>query len=61
MLGVIECDYLGLQYIGPHGEKLWLNLRNQIRRQLPGPPPYRLQLRVKFFVPPHLVLQDITR
>ncbi|GIX76421.1 e3 ubiquitin-protein ligase MYLIP [Caerostris darwini] len=61
VLGIIECDYMGLQYIGPHSENLWLNLRNQIRRQLPGPPPYRLQLRVKFFVPPHLVLQDITR
>ncbi|GIX66511.1 e3 ubiquitin-protein ligase MYLIP [Caerostris extrusa] len=60
VLGIIECDYMGLQYIGPHSENLWLNLRNQIRRQLPGPPPYRLQLRVKFFVPPHLVLQDIT-
>ncbi|GFT60561.1 e3 ubiquitin-protein ligase MYLIP [Nephila pilipes] len=60
-LGIIESDYMGLQYVGPHGEHLWLNLRNQIRRQLPGPPPYRLQLRVKFFVPPHLILQDITR
>ncbi|KFM72315.1 E3 ubiquitin-protein ligase MYLIP-A, partial [Stegodyphus mimosarum] len=61
MLGIIESDYMGLQYVGPHNEKLWLNLRNQIRRQLPGPSPYRMCLRVKFFVPPHLVLQDITR
>ncbi|CAL1290618.1 unnamed protein product [Larinioides sclopetarius] len=61
VLGIIESDYMGLQYVGPHGDNLWLNLRNQIRRQLPGPPPYRLQLRMKFFVPPHLILQDITR
>ncbi|XP_054711051.1 E3 ubiquitin-protein ligase MYLIP-like [Uloborus diversus] len=60
-LGIIESDYMGLQYTGPRGEKLWLNLRNQIRRQVPGPPPYRLQLRVKFYVPPHLILQDSTR
>ncbi|XP_071038350.1 E3 ubiquitin-protein ligase MYLIP [Parasteatoda tepidariorum] len=61
VLGIIESDYMGLQYAGPHGEKLWLNLRNQLRKQLPGPPPYRLDLRVKFFVPPHLILQDVTR
>lgn len=61
MLGIIESDYMGLQYTGPHGEKLWLNMRNQIRRQMAGPPPYRLHLRVKFFVPPHLLLQDVTR
>ncbi|RWS10342.1 E3 ubiquitin-protein ligase MYLIP-A-like protein [Dinothrombium tinctorium] len=61
MLGIVEVDYFGLQYIGNHDEQLWLNMRNPIRQQLTGPPPYRLQLRVKFFVPPHLLLQESTR
>ncbi|XP_065332261.1 E3 ubiquitin-protein ligase MYLIP [Cloeon dipterum] len=55
-----EEDYFGLKYLSPKGEELWLNLRNQIDRQVPGPP-YRFALRVKFWVPPHLVLHDATR
>jgi E3 ubiquitin-protein ligase MYLIP len=60
-LGIIEKDYFGLQYAGSKGETLWLNLRNRISRQLSGTPPYRLRLRVKFFVQPHFLLQDATR
>ena len=60
-LGIIESDYFGLQYTGTRGEHLWLNLRNPISRQLGGAAPYRLQLRVKFFVQPHFLLQDSTR
>ncbi|KAF4524224.1 hypothetical protein B566_EDAN006472 [Ephemera danica] len=56
-----EEDYFGLKYHSPKGEELWLNLRNQIDRQVAGLPPYRFALRVKFWVPPHLVLQDATR
>ncbi|XP_059485816.1 E3 ubiquitin-protein ligase MYLIP [Neocloeon triangulifer] len=55
-----EEDYFGLKYLSPKGEELWLNLRNQIDRQVAGPP-YRFALRVKFWVPPHLILQDATR
>ncbi|XP_069769532.1 E3 ubiquitin-protein ligase MYLIP-like isoform X3 [Narcine bancroftii] len=60
-LGIIEDDYLGLQYSANKGETLWLNLRNRIAQQIEGIPPYRFKLRVKFFVEPHLLLQEQTR
>ncbi|XP_064610889.1 E3 ubiquitin-protein ligase MYLIP-like [Liolophura sinensis] len=60
-LGIIEVDYFGLQFLGNKGERLWLNLRNRIDEQLGGTSPFRLQLRVKFFVKPHLLLQISTR
>ncbi|CAH1270221.1 E3 ubiquitin-protein ligase MYLIP-like [Branchiostoma lanceolatum] len=63
-LGIVEVDYFGLQYSGGKGtdsRPLWLNTRNRLSRQLDGPPPYRLRFRVKFFVPPHLLLQEATR
>lgn len=60
-LGILEQDYFGLQYRGAKGELLWLNLRNRLDRQLFGTPPFRLQLRVKFFVEPHNLLQQTTR
>lgn len=56
-----EADYFGLKYHCSKGEELWLNLRNHIERQVGGVPPYRFALRVKFWVPPHLLLQDTTR
>ncbi|KAK7793034.1 hypothetical protein R5R35_004465 [Gryllus longicercus] len=56
-----ESDYFGLKYHCAKGEELWLNLRNPIERQVAGMPPYRFALRVKFWVPPHLLLQDSTR
>lgn len=56
-----ESDYFGLKYHCTKGEELWLNLRNPIERQVAGMPPYRFALRVKFWVPPHLLLQDSTR
>ncbi|XP_069676043.1 E3 ubiquitin-protein ligase MYLIP [Periplaneta americana] len=56
-----ESDYFGLKYHGAKGEELWLNLRNPIERQVVGLPPHRFALRVKFWVPPHLLLQDSTR
>ncbi|XP_043833244.1 E3 ubiquitin-protein ligase MYLIP isoform X2 [Dromiciops gliroides] len=59
-LGIIEVDYFGLQFTGSKGESLWLNLRNRISQQMDGLAPYRLKLRVKFFVEPHLILQEQT-
>ncbi|KAG8224621.1 hypothetical protein J437_LFUL005789 [Ladona fulva] len=64
-----EEDYFGLKFHisgktnGSHGSsrEAWLNLRNQIGRQMVGLPPFRLALRVKFWVPPHLLLQEATR
>lgn len=61
MLGIIEQDYFGLVYKGRGGESLWLNMRNRLDRQLCGPAPYRLQLKVKFFVPPQNLVQQTTR
>ncbi|KAI1901654.1 hypothetical protein AGOR_G00036620 [Albula goreensis] len=60
-LGIIEVDYFGLQYTGNKGENLWLNLRNRISQQMDNLTPCRLRLRVKFFVEPHLILQEQTR
>ncbi|XP_043921138.1 E3 ubiquitin-protein ligase MYLIP [Protopterus annectens] len=60
-LGIIEVDYFGLQFLGSKGENLWLNLRNRISHQMEGMSPYRMKLRVKFFVEPHLILQEQTR
>ncbi|XP_061113040.1 E3 ubiquitin-protein ligase MYLIP-B [Conger conger] len=60
-LGIIETDYFGLQFSGSKGESLWLNLRNRISQQMDNLTPCRLRLRVKFFVEPHLILQEQTR
>lgn len=60
-LEIIEQDYFGLQYNGAKGEKLWLNRRNKICRQLTGSQPHRLRFRMKFFVQPHLLVQDSTK
>ncbi|KAG7469768.1 hypothetical protein MATL_G00132250 [Megalops atlanticus] len=60
-LGIIETDYFGLQFTGSKGENLWLNLRNRISQQMDSLTPCRLRLRVKFFVEPHLILQEQTR
>lgn len=59
-----ESDYFGLKYESNKGEELWLNLRNPIDRQVTNhghTSPLRLALRVKFWVPPHLLLQETTR
>ncbi|TRY94725.1 hypothetical protein DNTS_021613 [Danionella cerebrum] len=60
-MGIIEVDYFGLQFTGSKGESLWMNLRNRISQQVDGLCPCRLRLRVKFFVEPHLILQEQTR
>lgn len=60
-LGIIEVDYFGLQFIGSKGESLWLNLRNRLSQQVDSVSLCRLKLRVKFFVEPHLILQEQTR
>lgn len=60
-MGIIEADYFGLQFTGAKSENLWLNLRNRICQQMDNVAPCRLRLRVKFFVEPHLILQEQTR
>ncbi|XP_033755927.1 E3 ubiquitin-protein ligase MYLIP-B-like [Pecten maximus] len=60
-LGIVEQDYFGLQFHGAKGELLWLNSRNPVCKQVNGPVPYRFQLRVKFYVQPHMLLQEECR
>ncbi|BET02216.1 FERM central domain [Nesidiocoris tenuis] len=65
VLGIrTEMDYFGLKYHQngkPANSELWLNLRNSVERQVGHVPPIRFRLKVKFWVPPHLVLQESTR
>jgi len=62
MLGIVEMDYFGLTYHrGRNDEQLWLNLRNRVCQEVPGSQPYRLEFRVKFFTPAHMIQQDATR
>jgi len=62
MLGIVETDYFGLTYHSSRkGNELWLNLRNRVCQEVPGSQPYRLEFRVKFFVPAHTIQQDATR
>uniref|UniRef100_A0A1I8HFD5 RING-type E3 ubiquitin transferase n=1 Tax=Macrostomum lignano TaxID=282301 RepID=A0A1I8HFD5_9PLAT len=65
-LGVFhEVDYFGLTYFGAKREELWVNMRNRLYQQLPTTLAlngvYRLYLRVKFYVPPHMMLHQETR
>lgn len=60
-IGTVENDYFGLQYVTSRKEHFWLNLRNKLVGQLSGQPPYRLKLRVKYFIQPHLLMQSSTR
>lgn len=62
MLGIVETDYFGLMYhSGRKGDELWLNLRNRVCQEVAGSLPYRLEFRVKFYVPAHMIQQDATR
>ena len=65
-----EIDYFGLKYQKCANDKkhLWLNLRNPIEHQVNIGSglgsincPVRLEFRVKFWVPPHLLLEESTR
>ena len=62
MLGIVETDYFGLMYhSGRKRDELWLNLRNLVCQEVKSSQPYQLELRVKFFVPAHMIQQDVTR
>ncbi|CAK1543338.1 unnamed protein product [Leptosia nina] len=54
-----EADYFGLHVSSGSGPGRWLNLRNPLDpHRIPGG---RLDLRVKFWVPPHLLINEQTR
>lgn len=59
-LHLLEKEYFSLQYLGKHGERLWVNLRNPLHEQLPQGVT-TLELQVKFFVKPQRLLQPITK
>jgi len=54
-------DYFGLRYCNKTGQESWLNLRNDIRKQMGKCNIYRLNLRVKYFVNQSDVILDKTR
>lgn len=60
-LGILEQDYFGLQFTTTRNEKIWLNMRNRIDHQRSGMKYPRFHLRVKYYVQPHLVLQESSR
>ncbi|XP_026727527.1 E3 ubiquitin-protein ligase MYLIP [Trichoplusia ni] len=54
-----EADFFGLRVSPGSGPGRWLNLRNPLDpHRIPGG---RLDLRVKFWVPPHLLINEPTR
>lgn len=59
-LAIVEKDYFGLLY-KQKGFRYWLNLRNDIDRQVKSSPPYRFELRVKYFIGPEHIQQEATR
>lgn len=71
-LGIIcETDYFGLLYAptphDPHQQtvpsniKQWINLRNPLEKRHRGEGHTMLELRIKFWVPAHLILQENVR
>lgn len=71
-LGIVcETDYFGLLYAPslhdphhttiPSNIKQWINLRNPLDKRHRGEGPTMLELRVKFWVPGHLILQENVR
>ncbi|CRK97313.1 CLUMA_CG010707, isoform A [Clunio marinus] len=67
-LGIIcETDYFGLLYADQSHDshyqnvKQWINLRNPLDKRHRGEGPTMLELRVKFWVPSHLILQESVR
>ncbi|XP_062502369.1 E3 ubiquitin-protein ligase MYLIP-like [Corticium candelabrum] len=60
-LRLVEKHFFGLQFVSKHGLVMWLNERNPICLQLPAKEPYRMKLRVRFFVDPKLLCTDKAR
>ncbi|CAO1379271.1 unnamed protein product [Diamesa hyperborea] len=68
-LGIVcETDYFGLLYATSipsssllPNEKQWINLRNPLQRRHSNDRTLMLELRVKFWVPGHLILQESVR
>ena len=57
----MEKEYFGLCYQDKGGDRLWVNLRNPLSEQLPQGNHVVMEMRVKYFIPPHKILQPVTR
>ena len=61
ILGIVEKDYFGLQFVDKHSKcNIWINRRLQVRKQVKIKPPYELKFAVKYFTDPDLILQHTT-
>ena len=60
-LGLLEKEYFGLCYEDKSGDRLWVNLRNPLSEQLPQGNRVIMEMRVKYFISPHKILQPVTR
>ena len=60
-LGLFEKEYFGLSYQDKSGDWLWVNLRNPLSEQLPQGNHVVMEMRVKYFISPHKILQPVTR
>lgn len=61
ILGIVEKDYFGLQFVDKHSNcDIWINKRIQVRKQIKTNPPYELKFAVKYFTDPELLLQNTT-
>lgn len=60
-LGLLEREYFGLRYQDKAGDWLWVNLRNPLSEQVPQGNRVVIEMRVKYFISPHKILQPVTR
>lgn len=60
-LGLLEKEYFGLCYQDKSGDRLWVNLRNPLSEQIPQGNHAIMEMRVKYFISPHKILQPVTR
>lgn len=60
-LGLLEKEYFGLCYQDKTGDWLWVNLRNPLSEQVPQGNRVVIEMRVKYFISPHKILQPVTR
>lgn len=60
-LGLLEREYFGLCYQDKSGDRLWVNLRNPLSEQIPHGNHIIMEMRVKYFISPHKILQPVTR
>ncbi|RDD42573.1 Tyrosine-protein phosphatase non-receptor type 4 [Trichoplax sp. H2] len=59
---IVETDYFGLTYYHPKAQTyLWLEPKKLLRKQIKGKTPHSAWFRVKFFIRPDNLLEELTR